>query len=230
MDAPDKRSVDRSEPPVPFVFPKWTNQIPRMIPVASVFGLAVVTFVIWFWFSPKHTEVGYAPAQPVPYSHKLHVGEYGLDCRYCHTAVEQGPQASIPAAETCMNCHAIVKHDSELLAPVRESVQTGKPIEWVKVHRLPDYAYFSHAEHVTKGVGCVECHGRVDQMEVVKVTQPLSMSWCLDCHRDPAPNLRPKDQVTNMQWEPEGDRETLGKELMETYHVNAPTDCAGCHR
>ena len=129
-----------------------------------------------------------------------------------------------------MNCHTVVKHDSELLAPVREAFQTGKPIEWVKVHRVADYAYFSHAEHVNKGVGCVECHGRVDQMEVVRVTEPLSMSWCLDCHRNPAPHLRPKDQVTNMEWEPEGDRETLGQELMETYHVNAPTDCAGCHR
>ena len=106
----------------------------------------------------------------------------------------------------------------------------SKPIEWVRVHRVADYAYFSHAQHVNKGVGCVECHGRVDQMEVVRVTQPLSMEWCVDCHRDPAPSLRPKDQVTNMEWEPEGDRRALGQELIEAYHVNPPTDCAGCHR
>ncbi|HLV59957.1 MAG TPA: cytochrome c3 family protein [Fredinandcohnia sp.] len=228
MDAPDKRPDGLNE--APFVFPKWTNQIPRLIPPATVLGLAGVVFVIWFWFSPKHTEVGYAPRQPVPYSHKLHVGDLGLDCRYCHTAVEKGPHATIPTAETCMNCHTVVRHDSPLLEPVREAVRTGKPIEWVRVHRVADYAYFSHAQHVAKGVGCVECHGRVDQMEVVRVVQPLSMEWCVDCHRNPAPALRPKDQVTNMEWVPEGDREALGRELVEAYHVNPPTDCAGCHR
>lgn len=230
MDAPGKRPDKLDETPVPYVFPRWTNQIPRLIPPVSVLGGVAVVFAIWFWGSPKHTEVGYAPIQPVPYSHKLHVGEYGIDCRYCHTAVEKGPHATVPAAETCMNCHTVVKHDSPKLAAVREAVQTGKPIEWVKVHRLPDFSFFSHAEHVNKGVGCVECHGRVDQMEVVRVTQPLSMSWCLDCHRNPEGSLRPKDQVTNMAWEPEGDRETLGAELVKSYHVNAPTDCTGCHR
>ncbi|MFO7155051.1 MAG: cytochrome c3 family protein [Pseudomonadota bacterium] len=228
MDAPEKRSDGLNE--APYVFPKWTNRIPGLVPPAFVLGLAAIVFVIWFWFSPKHTEVGYAPKQPVPYSHKLHVGELGLDCRYCHTAVEKGPIASVPSAETCMNCHTVIKHDSELLAPVREAFQTGKPIEWVRVHRVADYAYFSHAQHVNKGVGCVECHGRVDQMEVVRVTQPLSMDWCLECHRDPAPYLRPKDQVTNMAWEPEGDRRAIGEQLMQAYHVQPPTDCAGCHR
>ncbi|WP_240475375.1 cytochrome c3 family protein [Vulgatibacter incomptus] len=195
---------------------------------AIVAGVAI--FVIWFWFSPKHTEVGYAPTQPVAYSHKLHAGDLGIDCRYCHVAVEKGPKASVPSADICMNCHTVVKHDSPKLALVRESYANGTPIEWIKVHKVADFAYFSHAQHVNKGVGCVECHGRVDQMETVRVSEPLSMSWCLDCHRNPGPHLRPKDQITNMGWAPEGDREQLGQELVEKYHVSPPTDCSGCHR
>lgn len=230
MDAPGQRPDDRDDSPVPYVFPAWVNQIPRIIPVATAIVGAGVIFSFWFWASPKNTEVGYAPVQPVPYSHKLHAGDYGIDCRYCHTAVEKGPKASVPSADICMNCHTVVKHDSPLLQPVRDSYAKGTPIEWIKVHKIADFAYFSHAQHVNKGVGCVECHGRVDQMETVRVEQPLSMSWCLDCHRNPGPHLRPKDQVTNMSWQPEGDREKLGAELVEKYHVNAPEDCSGCHR
>ena len=230
MDSPGQQPDERDDSPVPYVFPAWVNLIPRLLPVILTVGTATVVFAIWFWGSPKHTEVGYAPKQPVEYSHKLHVGEYGIDCRYCHIAVEKGPHASVPSADICMNCHTVVKYDSPKLAAVRESYREGTPIEWIKVHKIADYAYFSHAQHVNKGVGCVECHGRVDQMEVVRVTEPLSMSWCLDCHRDPGPSLRPKDQVTNMGWEPEGDRAELGAKLVEEYHVNAPTDCSGCHR
>lgn len=228
MDAPN-RPDDRDETPVPYVFPPWVNQIPRIIPLAAAALGVVVVFVVWFWFSPKHTEVGYAPKQPVEYSHKLHAGQLGIDCRYCHIGVEQGPVANVPATETCMNCHTVVKHDSPKLELVRESFRNDMPIEWVKVHNVADFAAFSHAQHVVKGVGCVECHGRVDQMDVVRVVEPLSMSWCLDCHRDPAPRLRPKDQVTNMAWVSE-DPVTQGKELMEQYHVAAPLDCSGCHR
>lgn len=229
MDAPN-RPDDRDQSPVPFVFPPWVNQIPRLIPIAAAVLGIVVIGTVWFWFSPKHTEVGYAPTQPVPYSHKLHAGQLGIDCRYCHTGVEKGPYAAVPPTETCMNCHKVVKFDSPKLAKIRESYETGKPMQWTKVHNLPDFAYFQHAQHVAKGVSCVECHGRVDQMDVVRVTQPLSMSWCLDCHRNPAPHLRPKDQVTNLAWEPEGDRTALGQKLVEQYHVAAPVDCSGCHR
>ena len=232
MDSTGHRPDDRDQSPVPYVFPPWVNQIPRVLPIAGVAFGVVAVLTVWFWFSPKHTEGGYAPKQPVAYSHKLHAGQLGIDCRYCHVAVEKGPNATVPPTETCMNCHTVVKYDSPLLEPVRESFASGKPIEWVKVHKVPDFAFFSHAQHVQKGVGCVECHGRVDEMEVVRVSEPLSMSWCLDCHRNPGPNLRPKDQVTNMGWQlPEGeDPVAFGNKLVEQYHVAAPVDCSGCHR
>lgn len=229
MDSPGQRPDDQDSP-VPFVFPTWADLIPRMLPVGQALLIAAAVFAFWYWASPKHTEVGYAPVQPVEYSHKLHAGDYGIDCRYCHVGVETGPHATVPSADTCMNCHTVVKHDSPKLEKVRESFAKGTPIEWIKVNKIADYAYFSHAQHVNKGVGCVECHGRVDEMEVVRVEQPLSMSWCLDCHRDPGKHLRPKDQVTNMNWEPEGDRAELGEKLVHDYHVNAPTSCSGCHR
>lgn len=206
--------------------------MPRVLVVGAVALAVVVVFTFWFWASPKHTEVGYAPKQPVAYSHKQHAGDLGIDCRYCHVAVERGPIASIPSTEICMNCHTVVRYDSPLLEKVRESYRTGQPIEWVRVHKVAEFAYFSHAEHVNKGVGCVTCHGRVDQMEVVRVVQPLSMSWCLDCHRNPGPNLRPKDQITNMTWTvPEGeDPIAYGNKLVEQHKVAAPVDCSGCHR
>ena len=232
MDSNGHRPDDRDQSPVPYVFPPWVNQIPRVLPLAAIALGVVVAFTVWFWFSPKHTVVGYAPRQPVAYSHKLHAGDLGIDCLYCHTSAEYGPQANVPPTATCMNCHQIIKYDSELIAPVKASFDNGTPIEWTRVHDLQDFAYFSHAQHVQKGVGCVESHGRVDQMDVVRVVEPLSMSWCLDCHRNPGPHLRPKDQVTNMAWTlPEGeDPIAYGEELVEQYHVSAPVDCSGCHR
>src|SRR5689334_6296483 len=166
-----------------FVFPRWAN---KTVPLFGVLGLSApvyLTFLIWYGASPKTTDVGYAPVQPVPYSHALHAGQLGLDCRYCHNTVEQAAHAAIPATSTCMNCHKSVHTKSEKLAPVRESYETGSAVEWIKVHDLPDYVYFNHSAHVTRGVGCVTCHGRIDQMEVVYQHEPLSMSWCLTCHR-----------------------------------------------
>jgi hypothetical protein len=176
-------------------------------------GMFYLPVAVGLGFSPKTTAVGYAPDQPVPYSHALHVGKLGLDCRYCHNTVESTPFASLPPTQTCINCHANIKTESPALKPIRESWATGKPVEWTKIHDLPDYAYFNHSAHVNRGVGCVSCHGRIDQMDVVMQAQPLSMGWCLDCHRQPERHLRPKDQVTNMAWNPVEHPLVKGKNL-----------------
>jgi len=174
--------------------------------------------------------VGYAPVQPVQYSHALHAGTLGLDCGYCHTTVEQAAFAALPPTQTCMNCHLAILPNSPRLAPVRESYQTGLPLQWVKVHDLPQYAYFNHAAHLSTGVGCVSCHGRVDQEEVVAQVEPLSMGWCLDCHRRPEPYLRPKEFVTRLGWVPSEDPVQLGARLRKENNIKPPTDCSTCHR
>jgi hypothetical protein len=174
--------------------------------------------------------VGYQPIQPVPYSHALHVSRLGVECRYCHNTVESAAFAAIPPAQTCMNCHATVRTEAERLIPIRESLATGLPVEWVRVHDLPDYVYFDHSAHVTRGIGCVSCHGRVDTMEVVYQAEPLSMGWCLDCHRAPEHHLRPLEYVTELDWLPAEDQEALGLRLAEAANINPPTDCNGCHR
>lgn len=214
-----------------YVFPAWTNKIALGL-VAGVLILGgVLSFVVWYYFSPKNTDVGYQPHQPVPYSHKLHAGDYGIDCRYCHTGVEKSAHATVPPTQTCMNCHSQIKADSVRLTKVRESWATNNPVEWVKIHKIPDYAYFDHSRHINKGVSCVSCHGRVDQMEEVKQVEPLSMGWCLDCHRDPAQAVRPKEFVTKLDWEPPGgDQRALGRQLVEQLNIKPPTDCSGCHR
>jgi hypothetical protein len=221
---------------VPAIFPRWTNNVPIVLGVvAPLFG-ALAILAVWYWFSPKYTDVGYKPDQPVPYSHKVHAGELGTDCRYCHNTVEEAAVAAIPPTATCMNCHQLVKSTLEggqyfnRLAPVRESFTSGNPIEWVRVHQLPDYAYFNHSAHVAVGVGCSSCHGRVDQMTVVEMVEPLSMSWCLDCHRNPKPNLRPLDQVTNMAWDPHTQSYDPDRDPQRTRKVSPPTYCSGCHR
>ncbi len=186
--------------------------------------------IIWYYFSPEYTDVGYRPIQPVAYSHKVHAGDLGMDCRYCHTGVESQAQANVPPTRTCMNCHTMVNADSEKLALVRESFATDRPIEWIRVHNLPDYAYFDHSAHVSVGVGCASCHGRVDQMEVVSLAEPLSMGWCLNCHKNPDPSLRPLDQVTNMKWEPPVDQAEFAKTVRLEKDINPPIECSACHR
>ena len=214
----------------PFVFPRWANKT-RVLAGVILGGAPIyLTFLIWYGASPRTTDVGYMPKQPVPYSHALHAGKLGLDCRYCHNTVEQGAHAAIPATATCMNCHERIWTNSDKLTPVRQSLETGKPVEWLKVHDLPDYVYFNHSAHVTRGVGCVSCHGRVDEMDEVYQKEPLSMSWCLTCHRAPEANLRPPEEVTNMQWKPPSEAIAYGKALREKNHLNPPTDCSTCHR
>jgi hypothetical protein len=176
------------------------------------------------------TEVGSARQQPVPFSHKHHVADAGIDCRYCHTSVEQAAFAGIPPTKTCMNCHAQLWTEAPMLEPVRESYRTGKPLEWVRVHKLADFVYFDHSIHVKKGVGCVTCHGRVDQMPLVWRVNTLYMEWCLECHRQPERFVRPREQVFNLEWEPPKDQLALGKKLVAEYKIQKLTNCSVCHR
>jgi hypothetical protein len=213
-----------------FTFPKWTWVLRPGIAVAAIGGLIYVSVLVYLGFSPRATDVGYMPTQPVPYSHAVHVGQLGIDCRYCHTGVEVAAHAAVPPTQTCMNCHSKVRADSEKLIPVRESYATGMPVPWVKIHDLPDYVYFDHSAHVRRGVGCVSCHGRIDTMEVVYQAEPLSMGWCLECHRHPERHLRPVEFVTTLDWVPVEDQLLLGTRLREANDINPPTDCNACHR
>ena len=216
--------------PVFYVFPAWTNRLREALVIAVVLGLVFATLGVAGVFSPSTLAVGYAPTQPIPYSHRLHVGELGLDCRYCHNTVEGTASAAIPPASTCMNCHDAVKTTSELLEPLRKAAREGTGIRWVRVHDLPEFVYFNHSAHLTAGVGCVSCHGRVDRMDVVRQEKPLSMGWCLDCHRAPEAHLRPRDRITDLAWQPTGDAITAGAELAELGGISPSTDCSTCHR
>ena len=213
-----------------FTFPKWTWVLRPGIALAAVGGLVYVSIVVYLGFSPIATDVGYSPEQPVPYSHALHVGQLGMDCRYCHTGVEVAAIAAIPPTQTCMNCHSKVRANSEKLIPIRESYATGMPVPWIRVHDLPDFVYFDHSAHIRRGVGCVSCHGRIDTMEVVFQAEALSMGWCLKCHRSPEQHLRPVEFVTQLDWVPEEDQLAMGSRLRETNNINPPTDCNTCHR
>jgi hypothetical protein len=216
-------------------FPKWANRA-----TAGVFlGLAILpvylVLLLAYGANPTTLNVNYEPVQPVPYSHALHAGKLGIDCRYCHTTAEKAAMAAIPPTEVCMNCHKAILPDSPKLAEVRRSYVEGTSIPWVKVHDLPDYVYFNHSAHVSVGIGCVQCHGPVNQMDVVRQVYPLHMGWCLECHRGPELKLCPRDQVTNLDWSPPGGggaeaRADLGRQLLEDYRVNANTDCVTCHR
>jgi len=205
------------------IFPRSLNRLSAIVAIGIALAGGLVTALVWYYFTPKHTHVGYAPRQPVPYSHWLHAGQMGMDCRYCHSQIERAAHAQIPPTQTCMNCHSLVRTDSARLAPVRESWESGRPVEWVRVHKLPDHAFFDHSVHLSAGVGCVTCHGRIDQMDVVRQMQPLSMSWCLDCHRNPGPNIRPVDQITNMD-------PNLSGTAQPPRPLNPPQHCSGCHR
>ncbi|HZT60879.1 MAG TPA: cytochrome c3 family protein [Pyrinomonadaceae bacterium] len=215
------------------IFHRYSNTLARVVIFGAVFLVAGVSWVAYMLDASTYaTEVGVARVQPVPFSHRHHVSDDGIDCRYCHTTVETSAFAGIPPVSTCMNCHSQIWTDSPMLEPVRESFRTGRPLKWVRVHELPDYVYFNHSIHVSKGVGCVTCHGRVDQMPLTWQAEPLSMQWCLRCHRNPENYLRPREQVFNMGWQPSEEQRTLGRRLVREYHVrdsHALTNCSTCH-
>ncbi|MBV9656787.1 MAG: cytochrome c3 family protein [Verrucomicrobia bacterium] len=215
------------------LFPKWSNWLPLHVIVGGGLVATAATAAVTYYFTPKWTRMGYMPTQPVPFSHKIHVSQLGMDCRYCHSYVEVSEHSNVPSTQTCMNCHTQIKANSPRLAPVRESWKSGEPIAWIRIHRVPDYAYFNHSAHVNRGVSCVSCHGHINQMDVVWQDQPQSMSWCLDCHRAPENALRPVAEVTHLDWKPEDIGRTqreLGLELKAKWNVNPPVTCGGCHR
>jgi len=191
--------------------------------------------------SPKIVNVGHQPKQPVPFSHKLHAGQLKMDCRYCHNTVERAGHAAIPPTATCGNCHGgsrttkgerdlgIIRGESTLLKPIRVSLEDNDPVLWERVHDLPDFVYFNHSAHVNKGVSCVSCHGRIDKMEIVTQVEPLSMKWCLDCHRNPTPNIRDPQLVTQLDFVPENPEE-YHKKWAEKLNVNPNVNCSTCHR
>jgi len=214
---------------MPQIFPRKANVLPHLTLAGSLAGGVFAIFFIWYFFSPEYTDVGYAPEQPVEYSHRLHAGELGISCQYCHTNVKDAAHSNVPATQTCMNCHSQIRTESLKLLPVRESWATGNSIEWVKVHKPPDYAQFSHAVHTNNGVGCESCHGRIDQMEVVFQAEPLSMGWCLECHRAPEQYLRPNDEITTMGYEYPNDFVEQNLERINAEDIQPPTNCSACH-
>jgi len=218
------------------IFHSSANNLSKL---GIVVGLLTVTGLVGVVFelgadSSYATRQGIAREQPVPFSHTHHVGSMGIDCRYCHTAVENSWFANVPPTKTCMNCHSQIWLTSPTLEPVRASYRNDTSIQWTKVHDLPDFVYFNHSIHIKKGVGCETCHGRVDQMPLMKQQASLEMRWCLDCHRNPEKYVRPREFVTMMGYEPErdvgADQHTIGVKLVEEYHIQKLDTCYTCHR
>ena len=213
------------------LFHRSTNTFSRASVFGALFAVAGALLLAWLYFrSPYVTAVGVAVPQPVAFSHKHHVGDDGIDCRYCHTSVENSSFAGMPSTQTCMNCHAQLFADSPALALVRDSWQTNTPIQWTRVDALPDFVYFNHSIHVQKGVGCVTCHGQVDQMPLTAKAETMQMTWCLTCHRDPAQFVRPRAEVFNLHWQPTESQAALGQRLVAEYHIQTRTECSTCHR
>ncbi len=207
------------------LFPPWTNTATRVALLAIAVGVcSLICAPIIAARMPMATGQGDPLVQPATCAHRPPVRDDGLDCLYCHGDAQRGPYAGVPATEVCMGCHNQIWNDSTALAPVRASIRTGEPIAWQRVHSLPDFVYFDHSIHVAMGIGCVSCHGRVDEMAAVYQVAPLTMGWCLDCHRDPEPHLRPRDQITSMTWrgDPDG--------LAARYGTRHLTTCSVCHR
>jgi hypothetical protein len=226
---------------MPQIFHRSFNTISKVSIFGAAFFLAGVGWLLAVVYrSPYATDADLAYVQPVPFSHQHHAGDLGIDCRYCHTSVEEAPFAGIPPTKTCMNCHQQIWVGSEMLAPVRESYRSGQSIPWQRVHNLPQFVYFDHSIHIHKGIGCVSCHGRVDEMPLTWQTGSLLMEWCLECHRAPERFVRPRDQVFSMTWQPSDltdpdtgqpyDQERLGAKLARDYHVRSLINCTTCHR
>jgi hypothetical protein len=215
------------------IFRPSADTVARVVLVSIlVVPLLAVAIAYWVMTSEYITNQNITLAQPVPFSHEHHISGLGLDCRYCHSAVERSPVATLPPTHTCMTCHSQLYTQAEMLAPIRRSLADNKPVAWNKVNRLPDYVYFDHSIHIAKGVGCTTCHGRIDQMPLTRAAAPLTMAWCLDCHRNPALSLRPKSAIFDPEWTPPDDQLEQGKALLAQYHVDNRhlTDCSVCHR
>lgn len=226
-----------------FLFPRWVNPFLKVLGVALIGGLVYTLAMGGLVTDPETLNVGYQPDQPVPFSHALHAGELKMDCRYCHNTVFDAAHAAVPPTATCINCHsppdeqgvtalAAVRAESNQLKPIHESWKSGRSMAWKRVHNLPEFVYFNHSAHVNSGVSCKTCHGRIDQMEVVHQHEELSMAWCISCHRNPDPHLRPQEFVTDLGWEPpkSWDQETFAQELREDQDIHPQTHCAVCHR
>jgi hypothetical protein len=216
------------------LFPRWTNTVSRFsaagllaVPAIAIGGLMA------YVRSPYGTNMQRPYEQPIEFDHRHHAGDEQIDCRYCHWTVEKSPSAGIPSTTVCMSCHAQIWNKSPYLTEVRKAFFADQPIPWVRVHNLPDFVYFNHAIHVNKGVGCVSCHGRVDEMAAIEQTKPLTMGWCIECHRNPEPNLRPLEYITSMTWTPPAEPKeaaALGEKLAKDYDVHSRTSCSTCHR
>lgn len=212
-------------------FPRWADSLFRFLLVVGLLTAAAVPLFLMAWVRTPQITGQFDPIrQPVEFDHRHHVADEGIDCRYCHDQVERSAFAGIPPTERCLNCHSQIWSTSPLLEPVWASYFSNTPIAWVRVHQLPDFVFFNHAIHVNKGVGCESCHGRVDRMARVYQHAPLTMGWCLDCHRRPERSLRPRNAMTIMGWEPPIPQEQLGRELMQRYGVRRLTNCTACHR
>jgi len=216
------------------LFSPRANVYSRLIVLAMVVltcGAGWATSAI-YW-SPYTTYVGVPLDQPVPFSHKHHVSDSGIDCRFCHTSVEKSAFAGIPSTQTCMTCHSQILSDAPVLAPVRDSLSTNTPLKWNRVYDLPDYVYFDHSIHVAKGIGCSTCHGRIDQMPLTWRVNTLYMKWCLDCHRQPQNYVRPRDKLYDSTWRSPPTQSAEGAKLVGQYHIDTTgrlTNCSVCHR
>jgi len=213
------------------IFHHSTNTLSRL----SIFGgIFVIAFLVWAWAelnaSTYATRAKVPVEQPVPFSHEHHVGGLGIDCRYCHTTVENSSFANIPPTKTCMNCHSQIWNTAPMLEPVRESFRTDKSIRWIRVHDLPDYVYFNHSIHVAKGVGCTTCHGQINKMPLMWQESSLQMAWCLDCHRHPERFVRPRSEVFSVNYTPPTNQLELGRKLVKEYSIQSLTSCSTCHR
>lgn len=216
---------------MPQIFHRSTNTFFRVSIFGAVFILAGLVFALGLLVRSSYaTGVGVALEQPIQFSHKHHVTDDGIDCRYCHTTVETSSFAGMPATQICMNCHSQIWATSPFLAQVRDSFQNNQPIVWNRVNSLPDFVYFDHSIHVQKGIGCNTCHGPVDQMALTYKGQTLQMEWCLNCHRNPAAFVRPRNQVFNMAYQPPANQTALGQQLVKEYNIQSKTDCTVCHR
>ena len=211
------------------IFHRSANTLSRVTIFGAIF---IVGFILWviggIVRSPYFTNQGIEREQPIPFSHQHHVGGLGIDCRYCHTSVETSSFAGIPPTSTCMNCHSQIWTNAQMLEPVRSSFNTNTPIRWSRVHRLPDYVHFYHSIHVNKGIGCATCHGRIDKMGLTYQASPLTMDWCIGCHKAPEKYVRPRSEVFNLSYVPKN-QEVDGPRLVKEYNIKSLTACSTCH-